>query len=78
MQQPAWKPPLYIDRLLEINSSGRGKYNEDNRLICDYLIVDESSMIDTSLFYTLIKALPNHISLLLVGDVDQLPSVGAG
>jgi exodeoxyribonuclease V alpha subunit len=68
-----------IHRLLEINSLGGGfKYNEDNRLICDYLIVDESSMIDVSLFYALIKALPDHIGLLLVGDVDQLPSVGAG
>ena len=68
-----------IHRLLEINSLGGGfKYNEDNRLICDYLIVDESSMIDVNLFYALIKALPDHIGLLLVGDVDQLPSVGAG
>ena len=68
-----------IHRLLEINSLGGGfKYNQDNRLICDYLIVDESSMFDVTLFYTLIKALPNHIGLLLVGDVDQLPSVGAG
>ncbi|NDE19591.1 MAG: AAA family ATPase, partial [Alphaproteobacteria bacterium] len=68
-----------IHRLLEINSSGGGfKYNQDNRLICDYLIVDESSMIDVTLFYALIKALPNHIGLLLVGDVNQLPSVGAG
>ena len=68
-----------IHRLLEINSSGGGfKYNEENRLICDYLIVDESSMIDVPLFYALIKALPNHIGLLLVGDADQLPSVGAG
>jgi len=47
-----------IHRLLEINSLGRGfKYNEDNRLICDYLIVDESSMIDVTLFYALIRAL---------------------
>ena len=68
-----------IHRLLEINSLGGGfKYNEDNRLICNYLIVDESSMIDVTLFYALIKALPDHIGLLLVGDVDQLPSVGAG
>jgi len=68
-----------IHRLLEINSSGGGfKYNEDNRLICDYLIVDESSMIDVTLFYALIRALTDHIGLLLVGDVDQLPSVGAG
>jgi exodeoxyribonuclease V alpha subunit len=62
-----------IHRLLEINSSGGGfKYNEDNRLICDYLVVDESSMIDVTLFYALIRALPDHIGLLLVGDVDQI------
>lgn len=68
-----------IHRLLEIDPTQGGfKYNEDNKLTCDYLIVDESSMIDVTLFYSLIKALPNHAGLLLVGDVDQLPSVGAG
>lgn len=68
-----------IHRLLEVNNlEGGFKYNEENRLVCDYLIVDESSMIDVILFYSLIKALPDHIGLLLVGDVDQLPSVGAG
>ena len=67
-----------IHRLLEENNlEGGFKYNEENRLVCDYLIVDESSMIDVILFYSLIKALPEHIGLLLVG-VDQLPSVGAG
>ena len=68
-----------IHRLLEVNNlEGGFKYNEENRLVCDYLIVDESSMIDVILFYSLIKALPDHVGLLLVGDVDQLPSVGAG
>lgn len=68
-----------IHRLLEIDPTQGGfKYNEDNRLSCDYLIVDESSMIDVTLFFALIKALPENAGLLLVGDVDQLPSVGAG
>jgi len=68
-----------IHRLLEIDQAQGGfKYNDDNKLPCDYLIVDESSMIDVSLFYSLIKSLPEHAGLLLVGDVDQLPSVGAG
>ena len=68
-----------IHRLLEIDPTGSGfKYDEDNRLLCDYLIVDESSMIDVALFYSLVKSLPDHAGMLLVGDVDQLPSVGAG
>ena len=68
-----------IHRLLEIDQvQGGFKYNDENRLSCDYLIVDESSMIDVPLFYSLIKALPDNTGLLLVGDVDQLPSVGAG
>jgi exodeoxyribonuclease V alpha subunit len=68
-----------IHRLLEIDAvQGGFKYNEHNRLLCDYLIVDESSMIDAALFYSLIKSLPDNVGLLLVGDVDQLPSVGAG
>lgn len=68
-----------IHRLLEIDPAQGGfKYNDDNRLSCDYMIVDESSMIDVTLFFALIKALPDNAGLLLVGDVDQLPSVGAG
>jgi len=68
-----------IHRLLEIDPfSGGFKRDEKNPLFCDYLVVDESSMVDVPLFYSLIKALPPHASLLLVGDVDQLPSVGAG
>ena len=68
-----------IHRLLEIDPfSGGFKRDEKNPLFCDYLVVDESSMVDIPLFYSLIKALPPDASLLLVGDVDQLPSVGAG
>jgi exodeoxyribonuclease V alpha subunit len=52
--------------------------NEQNALDLDFLIVDESSMIDVFLMHALLKALPGHAHLLLLGDSDQLPSVGAG
>jgi len=68
-----------IHRLLEIDPTHGGfKRNENNHLSCDYLVVDESSMVDIPLFYSLLKALPSHTALLLVGDINQLPSVGAG
>lgn len=52
--------------------------NEENPLKTDFLIIDETSMLDLHLFYALMRALPPEAHLLLVGDVDQLPSVGAG
>lgn len=52
--------------------------NEQNALDLDILIVDEASMIDVFLMHSIVKALPWNASLLLIGDVDQLPSVGAG
>jgi exodeoxyribonuclease V alpha subunit len=68
-----------IHRLLEIDPAYGGfKRNEESPLSCDYLVIDEASMVDVPLFYSLLKALPLHSALLLVGDVDQLPSVGAG
>lgn len=67
-----------IHRLLGFNPSEGYKYNEDNPLGGDALIVDESSMIDIVLMNSLLKALPQGMRLLLVGDVDQLPSVGPG
>ena len=68
-----------IHRLLEIDPAYGGfKRNEESPLLCDYLVIDETSMVDVPLFYSLLKALPLHSALLLVGDVDQLPSVGAG
>ena len=68
-----------IHRLLEIDPAFGGfKRNEESPLSCDYLVIDETSMVDVPLFYSLLKALPLHSALLLVGDVDQLPSVGAG
>ncbi len=54
------------------------KRNDANPLDGDALIVDECSMIDILLFYNLMKAIPSNMRLILVGDIDQLPSVGAG
>ncbi len=68
-----------IHRLLEADpKTGGFKRGEDNRLDCDLLVVDEISMVDVPLMRALLKALPNEAALLLVGDADQLPSVGPG
>lgn len=67
-----------IHRLLEFNPSDGYKRNEENPLEGDVLIIDECSMIDIILMYNLLKAVPDRMRLVLVGDVDQLPSVGAG
>src|SRR5664279_5694966 len=68
-----------IHRLLEINpATGRFTRDESNPLACDLLVVDEASMVDVLLMHSLVRALPNHAGLILVGDVDQLPSVGPG
>ena len=68
-----------IHRLLEIDPKHGGfSRNEENLLMCDLLVVDETSMVDVPLMNALTKALPEHAAVLLVGDVDQLPSVGPG
>lgn len=67
-----------IHRLLEFGADGKFNRNEDNKLEGDVLILDECSMIDIILMYNLLKAVPKNMSIILVGDVDQLPSVGAG
>ena len=68
-----------IHRLLEVQpATGRFGRNEANPLDCDALFADESSMIDVLLMANLLRALPPKASLLLVGDIDQLPSVGPG
>jgi exodeoxyribonuclease V alpha subunit len=66
-----------IHRLLEFQGGGFSR-NASRPLDCDLLVTDESSMIDASLMFRLLQALPEKAHLLLVGDVDQLPSVGAG
>ncbi len=68
-----------IHRLLEINAhTGRFSRNEGNPLEGDLLVVDETSMVDLPLFHQLLRALPPDAHLILVGDADQLPSVGPG
>lgn len=68
-----------IHSLLEFDfKNGQFKRNRSNPLDCDLIIVDESSMIDTYLMFSLLKAIPGHARLILVGDINQLPSVGPG
>ena len=67
-----------IHRLLEFKPPEGYQKNEETPLEGDVLIVDECSMIDIVLMNALMKAIPAHMRLILVGDIDQLPSVGAG
>jgi exodeoxyribonuclease V alpha subunit len=71
-----------IHRLLEVSYDSRENlsfvHNEENKLDCDVCIVDEMSMVDVLLFESLLRALRKECRLVLVGDRDQLPSVGAG
>ncbi|HTL15987.1 MAG TPA: ATP-dependent RecD-like DNA helicase [Patescibacteria group bacterium] len=72
-------PAKTIHRLLEVEPTKGGfMRNERHPLNCELLIVDETSMVDVLLMHNLLRALPNGSSLLLIGDVDQLPSVGPG
>lgn len=71
-----------IHRLLEVGFNGQGGmkflHDEENPLECDVIIIDEMSMVDTLLFEALLRALKLSCRLIMVGDSDQLPSVGAG
>ena len=68
-----------IHRLLEVDPRGGGfKRGGDNPLDCDLLVVDEASMVDVMLMQALMKAVPDKAAVLIVGDIDQLPSVGPG
>lgn len=68
-----------IHRLLKPDpASGNFAHNQKSPLKLDYLIIDEASMLDTSLAHALFTAIPPHAHVLIVGDADQLPSVGAG
>ncbi len=67
-----------IHRLLEFNPKDGYKRNDENPLEGDALIVDECSMIDVILMNNLMKAIPSSMRVVFVGDIDQLPSVGAG
>jgi exodeoxyribonuclease V alpha subunit len=67
-----------LHRLLELRPGGDAAYDRERPLDADLVVVDEASMLDVLLANTLVKAIPPGAHLLFVGDVDQLPSVGAG
>jgi exodeoxyribonuclease V alpha subunit len=68
-----------VHRLLEVDPRGGGfKRDGDYQLDCDLLVLDEASMVDVMLMQGLMKAVPDNAALLIVGDIDQLPSVGPG
>jgi exodeoxyribonuclease V alpha subunit len=68
-----------LHRLLEVDpKSGGFKRGADNPLDCDLLVIDETSMVDVMLMQALMRAVPDKAALLIVGDIDQLPSVGPG
>lgn len=68
-----------IHRLLEVDpKTGGFKRTTDKPLACDLLVIDETSMVDVPLMQALLKAVPDEAALLIVGDIDQLPSVGPG
>lgn len=68
-----------IHRLLEVDPrTGSFNRDENNPLDCDLLVVDEASMVDVLLMQALLKAVPDNAAVLIVGDIDQLPSVGPG
>ena len=70
---------LTIHRLLKWNVKDRCfVYNKNNKLDCNILVVDETSMIDINLFYHLITAIEDSVSIVLIGDIDQLPPIGPG
>lgn len=79
MSEATWERASTIHRMLDYSMKEMGfKKNSQNRLKCDVLIIDEASMIDTVLMHHLLKAVPSAATLILVGDVNQLPSVGPG
>jgi exodeoxyribonuclease V alpha subunit len=79
MSEATGYPARTIHRMLEYNlQKGGFQRDQDHPLEVDVLILDETSMIDTSLMVHLLKAVPSGATLILVGDVNQLPSVGAG
>ncbi|MCZ2096217.1 MAG: ATP-dependent RecD-like DNA helicase [Anaerolineae bacterium] len=79
LSEATGQPARTIHRMLGFSPAEYGfTYNEENPLDADLIVIDEVSMLDLVLFYNLLKAIPPDAHLLLVGDVDQLPSVGAG
>lgn len=68
-----------IHRLLEVNpATGQFRRDASNPLACDLLVLDETSMVDVPLMRALMRAVPERAAMLIIGDVDQIPSVGPG
>jgi len=78
MSELTGHPAATVHRLLQLRPGGDAAHDRDNPLDADLIVVDEASMLDLILANKLVKAVPTGAHLLLVGDVDQLPSVGAG
>ena len=79
LSESSGRPAMTIHRLLEVAPEHGGfKRDQANPLDCDLLVVDEMSMVDVPLMNALVRAIPDGAALLLIGDVDQLPSVGPG
>ena len=79
MSEITGRKAFTIHSLLEFDFNGGGfKRNRDNPLTSRLIIIDEASMIDTLLMYSLLKAIPDETRLIFIGDIDQLPSVGPG
>lgn len=79
MQEGTGRYAMTIHRMLEYDFMSRQfKHNESNALKLNFLIIDEASMVDIFLAHAIVKALPWHAHVVFIGDVDQLPSVGAG
>lgn len=79
MTEITGKKASTLHSLLEFSfQTGGFKKNRETPLDCDLIIIDEASMIDTYLMYSLLKALPDHARVIFVGDINQLPSVGPG
>jgi exodeoxyribonuclease V alpha subunit len=79
MSEATGREARTIHRLLEVDpKTGGFRRGPDCPLDCDLLVIDETSMVDVLLMHALLRAVPDRAALLVVGDVDQLPSVGAG
>lgn len=79
LSEATGRPGVTIHRLLEFSFQAGGfQFDESRPLDVDILVIDEASMIDVYLLYSLARAMPSGASLILVGDIDQLPSVGPG
>ncbi len=79
MSEITKRPAKTIHSLLEVNFKNGGfKRDRDHPIEADLVVIDEASMIDTALMYYLLRAIPSHARILLIGDINQLPSVGPG